>query len=87
MTNPTISGQPAKASSPVCPNCGATLHAQAIVTSFNEPADWTSFYGEVGKRWVRCRGKVERASFTHFLVKANGRMTHRLAWYELQTGG
>ena len=79
-----ISGQSAKASSPTCPTCGAILHAQAIVTAFNEPAEWTGFYGEVGRRWVRCRGKAQKASYTHFVVEANGRMTHRLAWYELE---
>ena len=85
-----ISGQPAKVSSPTCPTCGAILHAQAIVAAFNEPAEWTGFYGEPQKegedptRWVRCRGKAQKASYTHFVVEASGRMTHRLAWYELE---
>lgn len=77
-----ISGTAVKVSSPTCPNCGEKLHAQAIVTAFNEPSEW-EFYGKIGKRWLRCRGKTQKASYTHFLVEANGRMTHRLAWYEL----
>lgn len=77
---PTITETTAKAYSPRCPSCGATINAQAIVSAFGEPQEWTAFYGEPGQRWRCCTGKRGRYAFTHFYTMAGRKRIDRLAW-------
>ena len=69
---------------PVCPHCGATITAQAIVPAFMDRPAW-EFWGKLGERWRRCHematlpdGRMVR--YVHFRVIANRRKVDRLAW-------
>ena len=63
-----------------CPICRQKLHAQALVTHFNEPPEWI-FYGQQGRRVKRCEGWLMGHWFTHFVVKLDsGAISHRMAW-------
>jgi hypothetical protein len=75
-----VTGRTAAVTSQRCPQCNEPLHASAIVAAFNEPANWTAFWGEQGKRARKCTGQRDGHSFTHFVVVVNGKRTHRLAW-------
>jgi len=65
-----------------CPRCRQAIHLQTICESFGEPAKWI-FWGKQGQRVKMCEGAIfDGHFFTHFAVKDNGRVTHRLAWEE-----
>jgi hypothetical protein len=79
-----IRGDGADISSPVCPTCGASITAQAIVEAFMQPPT-LMFWGEQGKRWRVCQDEAQLpdgrlACFVHFRVIANNRKVNRLAW-------
>lgn len=78
-----IKGEGATVYRHACPNCRQAIHAQTIVESFGEPANWL-FYGKQGQRVKMCEGAIfDGTWFTHFAVKHNGRVTHRLAWEKM----
>lgn len=76
---PKVTGSGAAISARTCPECGATITAQAIVDGFGQPAGW-EFYGTEGNRWRKCSGQRDGYEWIHFIVASNGRKTHRLAW-------
>lgn len=58
-----------------CPDCNTPSGMQATVDGWLIPDGW-QFYGETGKRWLRCRG----AWGVHFLAELpGGKLQHRLA--------
>lgn len=61
----------------ICPNCGDTIALQATVEEWLQPEGWL-FYGEPGKRWLRC----QMPHAIHFVVATNGIKQHRLAYLQ-----
>ncbi len=76
-----IKGEGLSIYSPICPNCGKAIQAQAQVERFMEPAKWL-FYGKQGGRVKVCHNFHIGFEFVHFAVKLGGGVSHRLAWVE-----
>jgi hypothetical protein len=56
------------------------MQATAPVDAFLDPPNW-SFWGQPGARAIRHSGTTpDGRAFVHFIVRENGRESHRLAY-------